>query len=133
VRDDQDEDLRQRFQELKARDRTRAPAFDAVLQSARASGARQRRYQPLRAAAAVLIVIAGAAAAVLLLHQGSPKPELVAIGSWRSPTGSLLQMPGAALLDSVPGITTSVIQLGDPAGAGHQTPRHSGHTRGDTI
>jgi hypothetical protein len=125
-----DEDIRRRFQELKVHDRLRAPAFGAVMESARAHLARPRGRAALRAAAAALLLVAGAAAAVLLFHNRSAKPELVALGNWRSPTGSLLEAPGAAFLNSVPSVTASLIQPGDPA---NLTSRRSGHSKGDTL
>ena len=125
--DDRDEDLRRRFQELKARDRRVTPSFDAVVAAARA-----RRRAPLRpvrwAAAAVLVIAAGLATGTVLHHRA--RAEQVAIGSWRSPTEWLLTVRPTSL-DSVPDVTASVIKL-DGTAVKTTSPR-AGHSRGDTI
>jgi hypothetical protein len=128
---DGDENLRRRFRELKDHDRRRARPFDAVMASSRELAARRERRRPIRLAAAVLLLLAGAATVALVrLHR--PQPELVAIGSWRSPTEFLLQRPGAALLDSVPGVAASNVRL-ERVLEVNTTSRRSGQHKGDTI
>jgi hypothetical protein len=136
-----DEDMRARFEDLRAE--TRAPSFRAVLERA-AIEARDRpalglvRGDAVRSRRRVLEIGAWASAAIaatvagLLLFDGDLVQssseddrfaELVAAysqdlsaGAWRSPTSSLLDVPGMELVRAVPSLGLPAIEL-DPTGA----------------
>jgi hypothetical protein len=108
MNDPGDEDLRRLFAELKERDRSLAPPFVAPIAE------RERRtrwpfaWPPMRAAAAVVVVVAGGLLAAGLLRRARPTGQ-VDISGWQSPTAFLVSGPGAAILDSVPSVSASVI------------------------
>ena len=138
-----DEDLRARFAELRAE--TSTPSFGAVLERATAE-ARERpalgvsRGGAVRSRRRVIEIGAWASAAIaatvagLLLFEGDPVPpssaddrfaELVAAysqnvsaGGWRSPTSSLLDVPGMELVRAVPSLGLPAIELNPTSAAG---------------
>jgi hypothetical protein len=101
-----DEDLKHRFAELRAHDRQRTPAFDAML-AARPT----IRYVPLRLAAATLVLALAGAVTAVVVHRYATRFQPVALASWQSPTAFLLQTPGTDLLRTVPSVTASVIHI----------------------
>ena len=100
-----DEDLTRRFAELRARDFSRTPSFDAVL----AARAPRIRYSPLRLAAAIAVLVAAGAVTTVVYRRATFQP--VALASWQSPTASLLAMPGAELISTVPSVTSSIVHI----------------------
>ena len=122
-----DEDLTRRFAELRAHDRRRTPAFDALLAARPAI-----RYSPLRLAAAIAVLAAAGTVSVVLLHRNATRFQPVALASWQSPTAFLLTTPGAELISSLPKITESVIRIESAPGS-TSTSRPKGQTKGDTT
>lgn len=120
----QDPDLRERYEAMRREDSGRAPRFASVLARARVEAAREQsqekssvwRSHPLAwrrvgwasglAAAAVI------AALIVIPRIGSDEDafeEAVhafqtdpALGAWRSPTASLMDLPGSHLITSMP-------------------------------
>ncbi len=120
---DGDDDLRAWFDALRAEDRARAPAFDALLQNARAAGPRRRWLRlavPLAAAAglAALLIARTPDSADAVFREAvvawSTDP---ALGAWRSPTDFLLDVPGSDLLRTTPRLRVGV----EPGAAGNAT------------
>lgn len=124
----EDQDLRQLFEELRAHDRDRTPAFDAVLARARSPRPRHA-WTALRVAAAAVLVAGAATTALLLRHRDGGQ---VALADWRAPTDVLLNLPGMPALDSLPDATGSLIRV--PTSSTSTTPsRRAGHAKGDTT
>jgi hypothetical protein len=101
---DSDADLRALFHALGEEDARRAPPFSRVLRAAqlRASSPLPRKVS-LRsryALAAVLVV----AIVTVLLSGPRRAGETVELAGWRSPTASLLAVPGRELLSTLPQI-----------------------------
>lgn len=131
-----DQDLRARFQELRAGTERagRAPAFAGVLARAETAldarpalevvaGAAGRSRRWLRAGAWSSVALAATVAGLLLVRGGSSSEEdfarLVAsystdvsAGAWQSPTSALLEVPGMNLMRSMPSIGTSLPDFG---------------------
>jgi ferric-dicitrate binding protein FerR (iron transport regulator) len=118
-----DSDLRELFQELRARDERGAPAFLEMVAGARQEALQGRdsggleRYLSIRARRRVAwggALLAAAAAAILLLlpSRGASDAEFEravrtystspAGGAWRSPTDVLLDLPGSEALTTLP-------------------------------
>jgi hypothetical protein len=112
--DHDDPELAKRFAALRAREESQAPPFDAVLDAARRRAPRPvpiRPWRALGAAAAVMIAIAGSWLA-LRPHVGAPTS--VPVWDWKSPTASLLDVPGTHLLigmPALPGAATNPLEL----------------------
>jgi hypothetical protein len=102
---ERDEDLERRFAELRVGDRRGIPSFEQVSGRPRP----RRSWAPLLAAAALVVAIA----AVVPRLRGT-RSVGVGIAEWRSPTASLLTVPGSDLLRNVPSISESVIHLEEP-------------------
>jgi hypothetical protein len=135
-----DEDLRARFENLRAD--TRSPPFATVLERAAAEvraqpvlevvqGRAGSRRRVLEVGAWASAAIAATVAGLLLLDRGLTTTaseddrfaELVAAysqdrstGAWRSPTSSLLDVPGMELVRSVPSLGLPAIEPA-PSGA----------------
>jgi hypothetical protein len=127
-----DEELRARFGELRAKAGRSTPPFAAMLERA-ATEAREQptltvvrgggsRRRALRVGAWASGAVAATVAGLLLFDGGSAPTasadeqfaELIAsyasdmaAGAWRSPTSSLLDVPGIELMRSVPSIGPS--------------------------
>ena len=95
------ESLREMFQQARAADAAAAPPLDAGL-------ARRERPRGL-APAFVAASVAGLALAGLLVtfYQPSPPPAEISISEWRSPTAFLLGPPGEVVLYGVPALGRS--------------------------
>lgn len=110
-----DVDLRTRFEELRVCERAGVPAFTSLLASARGG-----RRPSARVPALVALAAAAAAAVVLFWPQGprgQPSAGLDAaaittLSEWRSPTESLLRVPGEELLRTVPSLGSSILDRG---------------------
>jgi hypothetical protein len=107
--DDLDRDLARRFEDLRAADDLRTPAFRGVLRRAprpdASIGVRGRRFALIFGAAAAAVVFA--LAAVLLRPAPGPAGpsspvSAGAIAEWTSPTDSLLDTPGSELYGEPP-------------------------------
>jgi len=115
MHDSGDEDLRRRFAALRESDLRSAPGFDALLARAASRPVNAPPLAPLAVAAAALLLLIAGAAGVVMLRRPAPK---VALASWRSPTAFLLHGPGDDILRTVPGVSASVVRLGEVT-AGH--------------
>jgi hypothetical protein len=135
-----DEDLRARFDELRAEMRT--PSFASVLERAAAEAREQpaldvvhgglgARRRVLKVGVWASAAIAATLAGLLLFDRGAAPgsadeqfAQLVAAyaqdmsaGAWRSPTSGLLDVPGMELVRGVPSLGLPAVGL-DPAGVG---------------
>ncbi len=99
MRDDvqDDELLREMFEQVRAADVNAAPSLDAVL-------ARRRRGRGLVLAPVAALVLV---ALVVTFKQQSPSPAEISIAEWRSPTAFLLEPPGDVVLYRVPSVGSS--------------------------
>ena len=104
-----DNELRQRFAQLRESDRERAPTF---AQTYRRADARRISRVSLRnralaigAVAAVLVVAVWMARTSSFVHSGTTP----AIATWRAPTDVLLDTPGSELLGEMPALGASVL------------------------
>jgi hypothetical protein len=106
-----DEDLRDRFAELREEQRTHAPSFGSVRTRAKRVPSRPTRLLSSLAAAASLALIAYGAVHVLGRSEEnvppavaalSPVQAMLASARWTGPTDFLLDVPGASLLRTVP-------------------------------
>jgi hypothetical protein len=117
--------LEEAFAALRAEDAGRAPSFETTLATAgrRAAGDPGVRILPFErrpfrwAAAGAGLAAAAVLAALLVSGPGGDDAFEAAVTSysqvmggsgWRSPTASLLDVPGRSLLGTVPGIGTGV-------------------------
>jgi hypothetical protein len=100
-----DDELRQSFAELRAREAAEAPSLDAVLARARRPGRGGQRVA--RAAVAVAAIL------LLGLWPGSTHHDVAgpSILQWRAPTDVLLRTPGRALLTELPALDRSILSL----------------------
>jgi len=109
-----DQELAKRFAALRAREEARTPPFDAVLDAARRRAPRPvpvRPWRALAAAAAVMVAITGS---WLALRPHRDPAASVPVWEWRSPTASLLDVPGTHLLNgmpALPGAATNPLEL----------------------
>jgi hypothetical protein len=135
-----DEDLRARFDDLRAG--TRTPTFASVLERAAAEAREQpalgvhggsgSRRRVLKVGVWASAAIAATLAGLLLFDRGATPgssaddrfADLVAAysqdmsaGAWRSPTSGLLDVPGMELVRGVPSLGLPAVGL-DPAGVG---------------
>jgi len=110
MRDDHDEEIAKAFEALKSAEEGRVPPFEATL-----GAARRRSQQPApvmawrRFAAAAALLIAVGGGLWTLQHNGAIGERESPIGpvwAWRSPTESLLDVPGAHLLNTMPTLPT---------------------------
>ncbi len=115
-----DQELKDAFQDLRARDERSAPPFAGVHDAALARSWRARLWRPAAAAAAVLIVTASAFA----LRGREARPPAASLSDWRSPTEFLLTSPGGYLTINAPilPIRPGELQL---RGVHHFAPRDS--------
>ena len=105
-------EIRQRFAQLREADRERAPSFAQIYGRGRA---RQRlgampRLRPfvLGAAAGVVIAMVWVAKARSFSHY-TATPTIATIAAWRAPTDVLLRTPGSELLGTMPALGASVL------------------------
>ena len=111
-----DDQLRERFDELRGDDRTTMPSFRAQWERADAEAKhvpplRPHLRMPLLVAAAAVVVIA--VGVVVRRRADAPRAGLLApsITSWTSPTASLLRTSGGDLLGS-PSVLSSTLDRG---------------------
>lgn len=125
---EEDQDLRGLFQQLREEDRKRAPEFGILWARAREEAAgsgpetfsrrRATRRFPLRLVWGGSLLAAAAAATLLLARIPSTSDsEFVQVvqaytsnpasGAWKSPTRSLLDLPGTTVLSTVPSLGTN--------------------------
>ena len=118
-----DPDLRELFQELRARDERRVPEFREMVAEARQEALagktgedvdwdRGRRIRRRVAWGGSLLAAAAAAMVLLLPGRGTSEAEFEravrsysassAGGAWRSPTDALLDLPGSEVLTTLP-------------------------------
>jgi hypothetical protein len=102
-------ELRRRFAQLREADRDRAPGFTQTYGRARApkSGRATLRVRPL-----VLGAAAAVAMAVVWLAETrsfSPSAATPTVATWRAPTDVLLQTPGSELLGEMPALGRSIL------------------------
>lgn len=112
--DRRDNQVRQRFDQLKRDDAGRTPSFATVWHRARTRDDDGRSVALwFRLAAAAAVIVALIVASGVLLRRGSvevPATEsyAVALSEWESPTQGLLQIPGQQFLSSVPQFDASI-------------------------
>ena len=95
-----DNDLRERFTELRRQDQARACDFDALLRRRRPIAPR-RRFPAWIAVASCLAVAIGIVLAPRRISHPHPTPE-ISITEWQSSTDFLLRTPGQEVLQTVP-------------------------------
>ncbi len=102
-------ELRNRFGQLREADRRRAPTFTETYIGARSRPGRRAvpRVGPLLIAAAAAVVIAVVWKANA--RPFSPSTTTPAIATWRAPTDILLRTPGSELLGTMPALSESVL------------------------
>ena len=107
--DENENELRRRFAQLREADKDRAPGFAQTYGRARApkSGRAPLRVWPLVFGAAAAVVIA--ALSLAYGRSFSPAAATPAIATWRAPTDVLLQTPGSELLGAMPALGTSIL------------------------
>lgn len=105
-------EIRQRFAQLREADREGAPSFAQIYGRGRA---RQRlgatpRLRPLVLGAAAAVVIATVwVAKARSLSRSTTAPTIATIAAWRAPTDVLLRTPGSELLGTMPALGASVL------------------------
>lgn len=120
-----DPDLRELFQELRARDERKAPAFRDMVAGIRKEALegkdgegperlRHRRVRHRVAWGGTLLAAASAAILLLLPNRGASDAAFEAAvhsyatssagGAWRSPTDALLKVPGSEVLTTLPSL-----------------------------
>jgi hypothetical protein len=99
-----DDELRARFEDLRAAERERAPDFRAVLERAtRPLPGRARFDAPWRLSLGFSLAAAAVFALAINLARRSPieqNLDAVPLSQWRSPTSYLLHTPASAILES---------------------------------
>ena len=102
-------EIRQRFEQLRESDRVGAPNFAQIYGHTRArrSSRAAPRVRPLLIDALLAAVIA----AVFTWHSQSSAPATAreTIATWRAPTDTLLRTPGSELLGTMPALGASVL------------------------
>ena len=109
-----DQELAKRFAALRVREESQAPRFDAVLDAARRRAPRPVPIHPWRALAAAAAVMIAIAGSWLALRPRGGALTSVPVWEWRSPTASLLDVPGTHLLNgmpALPGAATNPLEL----------------------
>ena len=91
-----DQELRERFAELRAFEHASAPAFELP---------EHRMPRQWRVAGASTALVAAAAVVILLLVRDAQEAEM-SITDWVAPTDVLLQMPGTEWLGEMPTLTS---------------------------
>jgi hypothetical protein len=105
-------EIRQRFAQLREADRERAPGFAQIYGRARArrSSRANPRVRPLAIGAAAAVVIAAVwLANARSFSRSTHTTTIAAIGEWRAPTDVLLRTPGSELLGTMPALGESVL------------------------
>lgn len=116
----QDTDLRARFDAQRRVHASDAPAFAGMLARARAEADAPamlpRRFKLRRLVYAGSLAAAAAIAALLVMPRSTSKDEFEravhafqndpALGGWKSPTAGLLDVPGSQLISTVPSVGT---------------------------
>ena len=102
-------EIRQRFAQLREAERERAPGFAQIYGRGRA---RRRlgamlRVRPLVIGAAAALVIA--AVWIANARSFSPSARTPTIANWRAPTDVLLRTPGSELLGTMPALGESLL------------------------
>ena len=102
-------EIRQRFAQLRETDRAEAPSFAQI-------DARGRARRSWRAPLRVRPLMIGAMAAVVIVavwlasaRSFSPSTAAPTIATWRAPTDILLRTPGSELLGAMPTLGASVL------------------------
>jgi hypothetical protein len=116
----QDPDLRERFEAMRRGDASRVPRFASVLASAKKEAAQEQSSEwssvrvPWRRVGWVSGLAAAAVITALIVIPRGRSEEVAfeqavqafqtdpALGSWRSPTASLLDVPGSQLITTMP-------------------------------
>jgi hypothetical protein len=112
-----DQDLRDRFSELRKEEEAQAPEFARLL---KARAEQVRRWSPAYVAATALSLAITIAAALWLVHgpwrtrQGMQAP-VASITAWKSPTDFLLETPGSEMLRNMPELGVSRVEAMPPA------------------
>lgn len=112
--DRHEEQIRQRFDELKQEDTAHTPSFATVWLHAqsRSGGGRSAALWIRLTTAAALFVAVVVSLSLLKKNSTSESPQsesyTLAISEWESPTRSLLEIPGGPFLSSVPQLDASV-------------------------
>jgi len=105
-------EIRQRFAQLRDADRERAPSFAQTY-----ARARMRRSVGATLRVRPLVIGAVAAAVVAAVWLGNARsfsshtvtPTIAAIAAWRAPTDILLRTPGSEVLGTMPALGASVL------------------------
>ena len=105
-------EIRQRFAQLREDDRESAPGFAQIYRRGRA---RQRlgampRLRPFVVGAAAAVVIAAVwVAKTRSFSHYTATPTIATIAAWRAPTDVLLRTPGSELLGTMPTLGESML------------------------
>jgi hypothetical protein len=120
----QDPELRERFEEVKRIDASRAPTFADVVARAKAEIARDAdavarrpvRVRLQRFGWAAGLAAAAAIASLIMIPRARAREAAFeqavqafhanpALGAWRSPTDRLLDLPGSRLMSTIPSVS----------------------------
>lgn len=101
-----DDDLQSRFDALRRVDEAAVPELAALVATPRARRRHRVALGAAVAAAAVIVVIVGLQ---FFAGPAAPPPER-SILAWRSPTASLLQIPGLELMRTVPTLRSTILR-----------------------
>ena len=106
-------EIRQRFAQLREADREGAPGFAQIYARARSRRNRRvsQRVRPLviGAAAAVVLAAVWIANARSFSSHTAATETIATIAAWRAPTDVLLRTPGSELLEEMPALSASVL------------------------
>jgi hypothetical protein len=105
-------EIRQRFAQLREADRESAPSFAQIYGRGRARrrlGAMPRARPFVIGAAAAAVIATVWVAKTRSFSHSTATPTIATIAAWRAPTDVLLRTPGSELLGTMPALGASVL------------------------